>query len=76
MMEWTDRHCRVFHRQLTRHALLTTEMVDDNIWGIKQQLCSENVLKSATLAQLKLLQEDVVNWVARRQVANFAFFVL
>jgi tRNA-dihydrouridine synthase A len=27
MMEWTDRHCRMFHRQLTRHALLYTEMV-------------------------------------------------
>jgi tRNA-dihydrouridine synthase A len=27
MMEWTDRHCRFFHRQLTRRALLYTEMV-------------------------------------------------
>jgi tRNA-dihydrouridine synthase A len=27
MMEWTDRHCRFFHRQLSRHALLYTEMV-------------------------------------------------
>ncbi|MEO0999930.1 MAG: tRNA dihydrouridine(20/20a) synthase DusA, partial [Pseudomonadota bacterium] len=27
MMEWTDRHCRVFHRQFSRHALLYTEMV-------------------------------------------------
>ena len=27
MMDWTDRHCRVFHRALTRHALLYTEMV-------------------------------------------------
>jgi len=27
MMEWTDRHCRVFHRCLTRHARLYTEMV-------------------------------------------------
>ena len=27
MMEWTDRHCRVFLRQLTAHALLYTEMV-------------------------------------------------
>lgn len=27
MMDWTDRHCRVFHRGLTRHALLYTEMV-------------------------------------------------
>src|SRR3569832_985167 len=27
MMEWTDRHCRFFHRLLTRHTLLYTEMV-------------------------------------------------
>lgn len=27
MMDWTDRHCRMFHRQLTRRARLYTEMV-------------------------------------------------
>ena len=27
MMDWTDRHCRVFHRLLSRHARLYTEMV-------------------------------------------------
>src|SRR6266852_155162 len=27
MMEWTDRHCRVFHRLLTRRARLYTEML-------------------------------------------------
>ena len=27
MMDWTDRHCRSFHRRLSRHALLYTEMV-------------------------------------------------
>jgi len=27
MMDWTDRHCRFFHRQLTRRAQLYTEMV-------------------------------------------------
>ena len=27
MMDWTDRHCRVFHRLLSQHALLYTEMV-------------------------------------------------
>jgi tRNA-dihydrouridine synthase A len=27
MMEWTDRHCRFFHRLLTRRTLLYTEMV-------------------------------------------------
>jgi tRNA-dihydrouridine synthase A len=27
MLDWTDRHCRYFHRLLTRHALLYSEMV-------------------------------------------------
>jgi len=27
MMDWTDRHCRFFLRQITRHALLHTEML-------------------------------------------------
>jgi tRNA-dihydrouridine synthase A len=27
MMEWTDRHCRSFHRQLSKQAVLYTEMV-------------------------------------------------
>jgi len=26
-MDWTDRHCRMFHRQITRHTWLYTEMV-------------------------------------------------
>jgi tRNA-dihydrouridine synthase A len=27
MMDWTDRHCRYFHRLMSSHALLYTEMV-------------------------------------------------
>ncbi|MEY4412708.1 MAG: hypothetical protein RIQ53_1, partial [Pseudomonadota bacterium] len=27
MMAWTDRHCRHFHRLITRHTRLYTEMV-------------------------------------------------
>jgi tRNA-dihydrouridine synthase A len=27
MMDWTDRHCRAFHRRFTRRTLLYTEMV-------------------------------------------------
>jgi tRNA-dihydrouridine synthase A len=40
MMDWTDRHCRYFHRQLTRGALLYTEMVvaDAAIRGARQRL--------------------------------------
>ncbi|WP_423787181.1 tRNA-dihydrouridine synthase, partial [Klebsiella aerogenes] len=27
MLDWTDRHCRYFFRQLTKNTLLYTEMV-------------------------------------------------
>ena len=30
MMEWTDRHCRVFHRLITQRARLYTEMMIHN----------------------------------------------
>jgi tRNA-dihydrouridine synthase A len=40
MMEWTDSHCRVLHRLLTRRALLYTEMVtaDAAIRGDRNRL--------------------------------------
>lgn len=28
MLDWTDRHCRFFHRQLTQRTRLYTEMVN------------------------------------------------
>ncbi|MDX2157285.1 MAG: tRNA dihydrouridine(20/20a) synthase DusA [Hyphomicrobiaceae bacterium] len=40
MMDWTDRHCRFFHRIMTRRALLYTEMVTANaiLHGRRAQL--------------------------------------
>ena len=40
MMDWTDRHCRFLHRQLTRRTLLYTEMVvaDAVIHGVRERL--------------------------------------
>ena len=40
MMDWTDRHCRWFHRRLTQQALLYTEMVvaDAIIHGPRDRL--------------------------------------
>lgn len=40
MMDWTDRHCRWFHRQLSTRALLYTEMVvaDAVIHGPRERL--------------------------------------
>ena len=42
MMDWTDRHCRFLHRQLTRHTLLYTEMVtaDAILRGNRERLLS------------------------------------
>jgi len=40
MMDWTDRHCRVFHRLMTRRARLYTEMLTTGaiIHGNRQRL--------------------------------------
>lgn len=40
MMEWTDRHCRVFHRLLARRARLYTEMLTTGavIYGARDRL--------------------------------------
>jgi tRNA-dihydrouridine synthase A len=40
MMDWTDRHCRFLHRQLSRRALLYTEMVvaDAVVHGDRERL--------------------------------------
>jgi len=40
LMDWTDRHCRAFHRVLTRRARLYTEMVtaDAIIHGDRERL--------------------------------------
>jgi tRNA-dihydrouridine synthase A len=40
MMDWTDRHCRYFHRLLSRHARLYTEMLtsDAVLHGDRERL--------------------------------------
>lgn len=40
MMDWTDRHCRMFHRIMSAHARLYTEMVtaDAAIHGDRERL--------------------------------------
>ena len=40
MMDWTDRHCRAFHRSLSRDARLYTEMVTANavLHGSRERL--------------------------------------
>ena len=44
MMEWTDRHCRYFHRLLSNSAVLYTEMIsaDALIFGPRHKLLAFN----------------------------------
>ncbi|MEL6374538.1 MAG: tRNA dihydrouridine(20/20a) synthase DusA [Pseudomonadota bacterium] len=54
MMEWTDRHCRFFHRQLTRHAMLYTEMVtvDAVLYGPRARLLDFDAREQPLALQL------------------------
>jgi tRNA-dihydrouridine synthase A len=54
MMDWTDRHCRFFHRQLTSRALLYTEMVvaDAVIHGDRQRLLGFDRIEHPVALQL------------------------
>jgi len=54
MMDWTDRHCRVFHRHLTRRALLYTEMVTTGavIHGDRQRLLGFDASEHPVALQL------------------------
>ena len=64
MMDCTDRHCRYFHRQLTRHALLYSEMIVDRaiIFGERERFLRFNPIEHPVALQLggndpKLLAE-------------------
>lgn len=54
MMAWTDRHCRYFHRLLTRRTLLYTEMVTTGalIHGDTGQLLRHNAEEHPVALQL------------------------
>jgi len=54
MMDWTDRHCRVFHRCLSKRALLWTEMVtaDAVIHGDRQRLIGYSDVEHPVVLQL------------------------
>ena len=54
MMDWTDRHCRFFHRQLTRRALLYTEMVvaDAVVHGARDRLLGFDAAEQPVALQL------------------------
>jgi tRNA-dihydrouridine synthase A len=54
MMDWTDRHCRVFHRLMTRRALLYTEMLTTGaiIHGDRGRLLSFDASEHPVALQL------------------------
>lgn len=54
MMDWTDRHCRVFHRILSRHARLYTEMVTTGavIHGHRERLLGFDASEHPVAVQL------------------------
>src|SRR3984885_15300972 len=54
MMDWTDRRCRAFHRILTRHARLYTEMVtaDAVVFGPRERLIGFDASEHAVALQL------------------------
>jgi tRNA-dihydrouridine synthase A len=54
MMDWTDRHCRFFHRLLAPNALLYTEMVTAPaiLHGDKQRLLGFNEAEHPVILQL------------------------
>ena len=54
MMDWTDRHCRVFHRLMTRRALLYTEMLTTGaiIHGDRERLLGFDASEHPVALQL------------------------
>src|SRR5450631_4272542 len=54
MMEWTDRHCRFFHRLLTRRALIYTEMLTTGaiIHGDRERLLAFDPTEHPVALQL------------------------
>ena len=54
MIDWSDRHCRYFHRLFSRHALLYTEMVvaDAIIHGPRDRLLGFDTAEHPVALQL------------------------
>jgi tRNA-dihydrouridine synthase A len=54
MMDWTDRHCRYLHRQLTKRALLFTEMVTSAavVHGDRERLLGFDAVEQPVALQL------------------------
>lgn len=67
MMDWTDRHCRAFHRGFTRRALLYTEMVTTGavLHGDRERLLGFDPLEQPVALQLGGSEPDDLAAAAR-----------
>ncbi len=67
MMDWTDSHCRTFHRILTRRALLYTEMVTTGavIHGPRARLLAHDASEHPVALQLGGSDPDELAEAAR-----------
>ncbi|MBB3770050.1 tRNA-dihydrouridine synthase A [Angulomicrobium tetraedrale] len=67
MMDWTDRHCRAFHRTLSSHARLYTEMVTANavIFGDRERLLGFSDVEHPLAVQLGGSEPEALAKAAR-----------
>jgi tRNA-dihydrouridine synthase A len=67
MMDWTDRHCRAFHRALTTRALLYTEMITTGavLHGDRERLMGYSPLEHPVALQLGGSEPAAVAQAAR-----------
>ncbi len=67
MMDWTDRNCRAFHRHLSRHAFLYTEMVtaDAILRGDQDKLLGFDALEQPVALQVGGSEPDKLAHAAR-----------
>jgi len=67
MMDWTDSHCRVFHRLLSPHARLYTEMVHAQavIHGDRDRLLGFDPVEHPVALQLGGSEPDLLSRAAR-----------
>src|SRR5688500_6674330 len=67
MMDWTDSHCRAFHRLLAPHARLYTEMVHANavIHGDRAKLLAMDPAEHPVALQLGGSEPDLLAQAAR-----------
>ena len=54
MMDWTDRHCRFFHRLISRHTLLYTEMIPARavVFGNRSRLIDFDIRERPVALQI------------------------